>query len=201
MTTHSAKSLFDKNIGSAQECLDLFDGLSKLKVTVNLDWLLRASIVFAVSALDTYFHDKVRYKVGHFTLNDLPPQLAAFTVPIRELVNWDDATRKGNVLRNWVTEHLSVRPLQSPTAIADALKLAGYESLWDRIEPNKTHKQALLDKFNSLIKRRNQISHEGDREQSRRSGKKLRPISRGAAEVSIKFVQDLVAKVETAFPK
>ena len=179
----------------------MFDGLSKLKVNVNLDWLLRASIVFAVSALDTYFHDKVKYKVGHFTLNDLPPQLAGFQIPIRELVTWDEAQRKGNVLRNWVTEHLSVRPLQSPTAIADALKLAGYESLWDRIEPNKAHKQALLEKFNSLIKRRNQISHEGDREQSRRSGKKLRPITRDAVEVSIKFVQDLVAKVETAFPK
>lgn len=201
MTTHSAKSLFDQNVQSAQECLDLFDGLSKLKVNVNLDWLLRASIVFAVSALDTYFHDKVKYKVGHFTLNDLPPQLAGFQIPIRELVTWDEAQRKGNVLRNWVTEHLSVRPLQSPTAIADALKLAGYESLWDRIEPNKAHKQALLEKFNSLIKRRNQISHEGDREQSRRSGKKLRPITRDAVEVSIKFVQDLVAKVETAFPK
>jgi hypothetical protein len=201
MTTHSAKSLFDQNIKSAQECLDLFDGLSKLKVGVNLDWLLRAAVVFAVSALDTYFHDKVKYKVGHFSLNDLPPQLAGFQIPIRELVTWDEATRKGNVLRNWVTEHLSVRPLQSPTAIAEALKLAGYESLWDRIEPNKSHKQTLLERFNSLIKRRNQISHEGDREQSRRSGKKLRPIARDDVDTSIKFVQDLVGKVETAFPK
>jgi hypothetical protein len=201
MTTHSAKSLFDQNIKSAQECLDLFDGLSKLKVGVNLDWLLRAAVVFAVSALDTYFHDKVKYKVGHFSLNDLPPQLAGFQIPIRELVTWDEATRKGNVLRNWVTEHLSVRPLQSPTAIAEALKLAGYESLWDRIEPNKSHKQTLLERFNSLIKRRNQISHDGDREQSRRSGKKLRPIARDDVDTSIKFVQDLVGKVETAFPK
>ncbi|QTN21460.1 hypothetical protein HZ992_14835 [Rhizobacter sp. AJA081-3] len=201
MTVHSAKSLFDQNIQSAQECLDLFDGLSKLKVNVNLDWLLRAAIVFAVSALDTYFHDKVKYKVGHFSLNDLPPQLANFQIPIRELVTWDEAQRKGNVLRNWVTDHLSVRPLQSPTAIADAMKLAGYESLWDRIEPNKTHKQALLEKFNSLIKRRNQISHEGDREQSRRSGKKLREITRDSVETTIKFVEDLIVKVETAFPK
>ena len=201
MTVHSAKSLFDQNIQSAQECLDLFDGLSKLKVNVNLDWLLRASIVFAVSALDTYFHDKVKYKVGHFSLNDLPPQLANFQIPIRELTTWDEAQRKGNVLRNWVTDHLSVRPLQSPTAIADAMKLAGYESLWDRIEPNKAHKQALLEKFNSLIKRRNQISHEGDREQSRRSGKKLRAVTRDTVEVTIKFVQDLIQKVETAFPK
>jgi hypothetical protein len=201
MTTHSAKSLFDQNIESAQECLDLFDGLEKLKVNVNLDWLLRAAIVFSVSALDTYFHDKVKYKVGQFSLDNLPPQLASFQIAVRELVTWDEAQRKGNVLRNWVTEHLSVRPLQSPSAIADAMKLAGYESLWDRIEPNREHKKALLEKFNSLIKRRNQISHEGDREQSRRSGKKLRPIPRDAVAISIDFVKDIVIKVETAFPK
>lgn len=201
MAIHSAKSLFDQNIKSAEECLELFDGLAKLQVAVNLDWLLRASVVFAVSALDTYFHDKVKYKVGQFSLNDLPPQLASFQIPVRELVTWDEAQRKGNVLRNWVTDHLSVRPLQSPTAIADAMKLAGYESLWDRIEPNKMHKQDLLDKFNSLIKRRNQISHEGDREQSRRSGKKLRAIDRNGVEVAIRFVQDLITKVETAFPR
>jgi hypothetical protein len=81
------------------------------------------------------------------------------------------------------------------------MKLAGYESLWDRIEPNKSHKQALLEKFNSLIKRRNQISHEGDREQSRGSGKKLRHIDRNGVDVAIRFVQDLIDKVETAFPK
>lgn len=201
MATHSAKSLFDQNIKSAVECLALFDGLSKLQVSMNLDWLLRAAIVFSVSALDTYFHDKVKYKVGQFSLHDLPPQLASFPIPIRELVTWDEAQRKGNVLRNWVAEHLSVRPLQSPTAIADAMKLAGYESLWDRIEPNKSHKQALLEKFNSLIKRRNQISHEGDREQSRGSGKKLRHIDRNGVDVAIRFVQDLIDKVETAFPK
>ncbi len=201
MATHSAKTLFDQNIESAKECLGMFDGLSKLKVGMNLNWLLRASIVFAVSALDTYFHDKVKYRVGKFTLNDLPPQLGNFQIPISELTSWEEAQRKGNVLRNWVTEYLGVRPLQSPTAIADALKLAGIESLWDRIEPNKLHKQNLLQEFNELVKRRNQISHEGDREQSRNSGKKLRTIKQAEVERAIQFVEELVTKVETAFPK
>jgi hypothetical protein len=201
MTTHSAKTLFDQNILSAKECLSMFEGLSKLKVGMNLDWLLRAAIVFSVSALDTYFHDKVKYRVGKFTLNDLPPQLANFQIPISELTSWEEAQRKGNVLRNWVTDHLSVRPLQSPSAIADALKLAGIESLWDRIEPNKTHKQNLHDQFNELVKRRNQISHEGDREQSRKSGKKLRTIKKDEIEKAIQFVENLVTKVEAAFPK
>lgn len=201
MAIHSAKTLFDQNILSAKECLKMFEGLSGLRVGMNLDWLLRASIVFAVSALDTYFHDKVKYRVGRFSLNDIPPQLANFQIPISELVSWEEAQRKGNVLRNWVTEYLGVRPLQSPVAIAEALKLAGIESLWDRIEPNKLHKQALLDEFNLLVKRRNQISHEGDREQSRNSGKKLRNIKKTEVENAIQFVEGMVQKIEAAFPK
>lgn len=200
MAVHSAKSLFDQNISSAKDCLRLYEGLSKLKIKMNLRWLLRAAVVFAVSALDTYFHDKVKYRVGRLSLNDLPPQLAKFEIPIRELTTWEEAQRKGNVLRNWVTDYLGVRPLQSPSAIADALKLAGIENLWDRIEPKNTHKIALLEQFNILMKRRNQISHEGDREQSRRSGKKLRPISRKAVNDWIGYVETLVSKVETAFP-
>lgn len=201
MASHSAKSLFDMNIQSAVDCLDLFDGLSKLKVSMNLDWLLRASVVFIVSAIDTFFHDKVKYRVGRFSLNDLPPQLASFQVPIRELTVWEEADRKGNVLRNWVTEHLSTRPLQSKKAIIDALKLAGIDAVWDTIEPNKTNQTALLNQFNQLVKRRNQIAHEGDREQSRRSGKKLRPIKRDEVKSHIDFAIDLVAKIEVAFPK
>jgi hypothetical protein len=200
MPQHSAKSLFDLNIQSAKDCVQLFDGLSKLNVNMNVKWLLRAAVVFAVSALDTYFHDKIKYRIGRFSLNDLPVQLAKFQIPIRELSTWDDAQRKGNVLRNWVMDHLAARPLQSPTAIAEALKLSGIEDLWDRIAPKQTHKQAMLDEFNGLVRRRNQISHEGDREQSRRSGKRLRPINRKTVQAWIDYVEDLVAKVESAFP-
>src|SRR5579863_1920677 len=200
MPVHTPKSLFELNIQSAQDCLRLYEGLSKLETKMDIRWLLRAAVVFAVSALDTYFHDKVKYRVGRFSLNDLPVQLAKFEIPIRELTTWDEAQRKGNVLRNWVTEHLSVRPLQSPSAIAEGLKLAGIESLWERIEPNPSHRRAWLEEFNNLIKRRNQISHEGDRQQSRRSGKKLRPIHRKMVRDWIKYIEDLVFKVEAAFP-
>lgn len=198
---HSAKSLFEQNIVSARDCLDLFDGVAKLKTALNVDWVLRASIVFVVSAIDTYFHDKIRYRVGRYSLENLPPAMAGFQVPIAELINWDKAKRKGNVLRNWVTEHYSVRPLQSQQAITEALKLADIHSLWDTIEPDKTAKKELLATFNQLIKRRNEIAHEGDRQQSRRSGKKLRPIDRDQAADAIEFAEDLVNRIETAFPK
>jgi len=201
MATHSATSLFDTNMESANDCVALYDAIAKLKpANVNLDWILRAGVVFAVSALDTYFHDKVRYRVGKYSLDNLPPALAKFQIPIGELTSWDSATRKGNVLRNWVVEDLSTRPLQSRRAIQDAMKLAGIDALWDTIEPHQKKREALLKELDMLIRRRNQISHEGDRMTSRRSGKRLRSITRDEVTAWIKVATDLVARIEKVFP-
>ena len=81
----------------------------------------------------------------------LPPALANFEVPIADLAAWQSATRKGNVLRNWVTESLSVTPLQRRDAIADALKLAGITDFWCTIEPDKKKRQSFFDEFDALV--------------------------------------------------
>jgi hypothetical protein len=202
MPKHTARSLFDENIQSAKDSLALYDAIVPLSPQgVDIDWVLRATVVFTVSALDTYFHDKVKYRVGRYSLENLPPALARFGIKIQDLSSWDKAVRKGNVLRNWVVEYLSTHPLQSPTAIAEALKLVGIQSLWDTIEPNRGDKEAMLRQLNALVRRRNQISHEGDRLTSRRSGKALRPISRHQVEAWIQLSEELVRRIEAAFPR
>jgi hypothetical protein len=200
MVGHTAQSLFDQNIQSADDCRALYDGMKTLQTGLQITWVLRAGIVFVVSALDTYFHDKVKYRVGKYSLENLPPALARFEIPIGDLTKWDGAERKGNVLRNWITDSLAVRPLQRREAIADALKLAGVNDLWSTIEPNKTTRDQLLEQLDGLIRRRNQIAHEGDRQQSRRSGKKLHAIDRQLLIDAIDFSKALVKKVEVAFP-
>jgi hypothetical protein len=201
MPSHTARSLFLLNMESATQCVALYDGVKSLKTSLQVDWVLRAGVVFIVSALDTYFHDKVKYRVGKFSLENLPPALAKFEVPVSDLATWDGAQRKGNVLRNWVTSYLKVRPLQSPFAIAEALRLAGIISLWDTIEPDSVKRRQLLETFNQLVRRRNQIAHEGDRQQSRKSGKQLRRVDRPYVIASIDFAQDVVNRIETAFPR
>jgi len=202
MASHSARSLFDKNIESAEQSVKLFDGVSALSPKgVDVDWILRAAIVFVVSALDTYFHDKVKYRVGKYTLHNLPPALAKHEICVKDVVAWDKASRKGNVLRNWVTNFLGTKPLQRVDTIADALKLAGIDAVWATIEPNNEARTALFEEIEALVKRRNQIAHEGDRGQSRKSGKKLRKITRKYVVDSIDFAKRLVGRIETAFPK
>jgi hypothetical protein len=200
MPQHSAKSLFDLNIASAEECLSLFAGVEKLKTSLKISWLLRASVVFAVSSLDAYFHDKVRYRAGRFGLTDMPPAMASFTVPLKELSKWEDATRKGNVLRGWLTSYYSTRPLQRRDDIANALKVVGISDLWATIEPDSPKRDALFDEMAMFVKRRNQIAHEGDRESSRRSGKRLRDMDTTYAQSCIDFTKMLVDRIERAFP-
>jgi hypothetical protein len=201
MPQHTAKSLFDLNMQSSDELLNLYDGILHLRVRLDISWLLRAAIVFSISAFDAYFHDKVKYRAGHFKLSQLPPALAKFEVPLSELPRWDAATRKGNAIRNWITKHYSVIPLQRPEEIAKALKLVGIDNFWPTVQPNDAQRKILLEHLAALTKRRNQIAHEGDREGARNSGKRLRPITRAEAQDCVDFVRRLVGRIETEFPR
>jgi hypothetical protein len=200
MSKHNAKTLFEKNIQSAEELIKLHEGIEKLGTKLEISWLLRAVVVFSVSALDAYFHDKVKYRGAKFDLHDMPPALAKFEIPLSDLSKWDSATRKGNVIRNWLVDFYSTRPLQRQSDISNALKLVGIESLWATVEPNSPAREQWLQKLQAFIKRRNQIAHEGDRESARNSGKKLRAIDQQYAKDCIDFVTDLVNRVEHAFP-
>jgi hypothetical protein len=94
MAAHTAKSLFDKDIESAMESLTLYDGVKALKTSLQVEWMLRTGIVFAVSALDTYFHNKVKYRVEKYSLANLPPALGKFEIPICDLTKWESQHEK-----------------------------------------------------------------------------------------------------------
>lgn len=200
MSKHTAKSLFDLNVRGAEECLTIYSGASGLSSALHLDWLLRSAIVLAVSAMDAYFHDKVRYKAGKFSLDTLPKQFANLEVPLTELEGWEESRRKGNVLRRWAVAHLAHKSLQTRDAIAGAMRVIGFEAFWDTLEPDKRKRQALLDTMKTIVDRRNQIAHEGDRLRSRRSGKRLRAITLKETTEAVDFIKQFVQKVEERFP-
>jgi hypothetical protein len=202
VASHTAKSLFDMNMKSADECLRLYDGINALGTNLQIAWLLRGIIVFSISAMDAYFHDKIRYRAGKYgKLENLPAGLAKFPIPIGDLKSFTDATRRGNVIRNWIVESYSRRPLQTMQDIADALKIVGITDLWPSVEPNTKKREELLGRLSDFGKRRNAIAHEGDRKQFRSSGKKLSAMSREYAVDCMSFVRDLVDRVERKFPK
>lgn len=201
MSSHTAKTLFDLNMESTTQCLVLHDGIVGLNSTLDVSWLLRGVVVFSISALDAYFHDKIRYRAGKYgKLESLPAAMSRFQVPVGDLIRWESATRKGNVLRNWIVEYYSRRPLQVKDDVADALRVVGIDDFWAGVEPDSPTREQLLKTLAGYVRRRNAIAHEGDRLQSRCSGKQLRAIDREYADKIVLFVRDLVARVEAAFP-
>lgn len=200
MAAHTAKSLFVKNLKGAEECLKLYDCLVKLQSGLDSSWLLRSVIVFSTSAMDSYFHDKIRYRAGRYAYGTKPRPMSNFNISISDLEKWEAAHRKGNVLRNWIVEYYSIRPLQKKEEIADALKIVDIEKLWETIEPNTPLRNSFFTELKSFVDRRNKIVHEGDLQRARSSGKTLSPIQRQYADDCIKFVTNLVNKVETHFP-
>jgi hypothetical protein len=201
MATHTAKSLFDANITNADSCIVLYDGVEGLHTPLDLASLLRAAIVFSVSALDAYYHDKIKYRVGRYKINQLPSKLREFPIQLDDINSWTKYTsRPSNFIRNVVTRYYAVRPLQKQQDIENALALVEIKSLWSTIEPNNVAREQMTAHLWNLMKRRNQIAHEGDRLQSRKQGKRLRPIDRNYVIGEIAFVKDLVSRIESAFP-
>ena len=192
---HTAYSLFKTNMSSVHDTLSLFRGIRELKVGLDTDWLLRGAVVFLVSAIDTYFHDRIKYGISRATRGGMPEALLRHRITIGDLEDWEVSRRKGNVIRNWIAEHLATIPLQSPDRIAEYMKYIGVDQFWNKIEPDNKKRRKLLDRLNALIKRRNQIAHEGDRLSGRSTGKKLRDISEPEVKEWVSFVESLIQSV------
>lgn len=193
---HSALSLFEMNMASVRDTISLFEGIEKLKVGLDTTWLVRGAVVFLVSALDTYFHDRIKYGISKVKADGMPDALLRHRITIGDLEEWEASRRKGNVIRNWIADHLSTVPLQSPDRIAEYMRYIGIDSLWNKVEPDNAKRRKLLDQLNGLIKRRNQIAHEGDRLSGRSTGKKLRPITLDEVKTWVAFVEQLVKRID-----
>lgn len=203
MATYTAKKLFDQNIESAKNCATLYTAIAQLNPGgVDVTWVLRAALVFSVSSLDAYFHDKIRYRGASFKIDQLPNRLAEFSIKLQDVSEWKKFTsRPGNFIRNVLVRHYAVRPLQKRSDIEEALKLVGISSLWNTIEPNAAMREMALTRLSDLVQRRNHISHEGDRIHTRKGGKRLRAISPADVDFAIKLVTAFVVRIEHHFPK
>jgi HEPN superfamily RiboL-PSP-like protein len=194
---HSAFSLFKMNMASVGDSISLYEGIEKLKVGLDTTWLIRGAVVFLVSALDTYFHDRIKYGISKVKADGMPDALLRHRITIGDLEDWEVSRRKGNVIRNWIADYLSTVPLQSPDRIAEYMRYVGVESLWNQVEPDNVKRRKLLEQLNDLIKRRNQIAHEGDRLSGRSTGKKLRSISLPEVQAWVTFVEHLVRTIDS----
>ena len=180
----------------------------------ELSEILRAAIVSSVSALDRYCHDELLARViNKMGCSDKkwPAELKKVSLPLsfvkRAVKNAKLRKGKGGRVRtrpmHIVKQGLQEKfhkdlTLQRPEDIATAWSMVGIKSLWSRCGKNMNERaDEVKDHLNRIIKRRNEIAHEGDIRRVRNSGKIIvNPIDIDGVQSDIKWLRNLVNSME-----
>ena len=161
--THSR---FMANIGRARDLRALFINLkARTGSALDLTDILRASIVSAVSAFDTFIHEITRIGMVEIYQNARPKTDAFGRFPISMqnvllvIATPGDTTWLEAEIRSqhgWLS-------FQQPDKVADAIRLFCGKELWNEvgirlaIDPKSAKNRLAL-----IVARRNQIAHEAD---------------------------------------
>lgn len=165
----------------------------------QLSDLLRASIVMAVSALDAYFHSKtLAFIVKSATKGDsMPKSLSKATITVADFVGATRFKRRNQGLRNAFQRSLGFQSLQQPKNIEDALSLIGIEKFWSGVAARIGNPvEDIKKELTQIVKRRNQIAHEGDLSQSKKARNKPHDITPGLVQSSLDFLDQLIKTAE-----
>lgn len=205
--TFLPKQAADSCIRRAQRFLELADyGLPVKRVKNDLR---RMALVMAVTAIDSYMHVLILRRIATVRRSaDLPKALALLELPFSEIARLADASieaqRENRASRPWVQVKASLQKrllketYQSFDQVGKALAIAGVDRPWSKIvvklgETRDENKEWL----NKLVKRRNQIVHEGDLERASRPRKlRFNKIDQAEAKQEIEWVNSLINAID-----
>lgn len=176
----------------------------------SMDDLLRAALVFTVSALDRYVHERVcKGIISAYRNTDLLKEQEEFSISLQLAMNASrkvrEAQRQGkkvrpaNEFRIAVQEQLHQRPFQSWKDIEYAFKLIGVSGIAGSIQSRNGFGD--MDEYKRelgrIVGRRNRIVHEGDIPRHQRGGRPQKePITPEFVDKSMAFVEDFVTELE-----
>jgi hypothetical protein len=171
--------------------------------------LYRAALVMGVAALDAYMHALIISRViWNRGGGGLPRSMLQLDVPFRGLAdlaeNWLDARRRGVTNRPWgdvkkvLQDRLLVDTFQSPDQLARGLALAGVQKGWKHVrDVLEQPGEDLASRLSPIIRRRNQIVHEGDfRRQQKPRRLKRQQITIGYVNESLDLLERLIAVID-----
>lgn len=168
----------------------------------------RLSVVMAVAALDTYMHRLILERV--YTHEQLPKELARLDVDFSQLAAQANATgaaarsaphnsRPRVGVKRLLRDRLLRETFQSFDAVSRALRMAGRKREWDaigsRMSPECSPAE-IKERLNGIVRRRNQIVHEGDyarldRPQTSRRNEMTTPQARE----DIDFIEQIIVAI------
>jgi hypothetical protein len=144
----------------------LFGNLTAITAgTLDLTDILRASIVSAVSAIDTFIHDITRIGMVEIFQNARPTTDAfgRFSISMGNVLSVIATPGDTKWLENEIRRQHGWLSFQHPDKIADALRFFCGKDLWKEvgfrlaIDPKSVKNRLAL-----IVDRRNKIAHEAD---------------------------------------
>lgn len=184
------------NIDRARDLCGLATAIqAQTTPAVDVTDLLRAGVVFAVSALDHFIHEVTRIGMLEIARGRRPGTDAYFKFKVSlqgvstgmGASNWDWLDAEVRDRHGWLS-------FQDPEKLADALRLVTDGKVWERIgtklglRPEVAKAQLKL-----IVDRRNKIAHEADMDPTAPGSRW--PITLAIAEEAIQFVDDVAAAV------
>jgi len=189
--------LFKGNISAACDLIGLEHALSALATSaLDTSDLLRASMVFSVSALDHYVHEKIvemaveiaigargaNYRFSNSRIGKNAVMLTASGSPVDAMV--ESEVRGENAFSSF----------QQPEKITSAFKRVSNVNIWRQVGLHLAMNEAVVMRnLKLVVSRRNQIAHEADRNPAF-------PYNRWPINSSdASFASDLIDAIITAF--
>jgi hypothetical protein len=172
----------------------------------DLLWLPRSAVVAAMSALDAYVHAVLNDRIPDaLQMNPIPEPLCKAMVEIITIKNektFATALRfmaGGNIIHKlcekYSRETLAFLAYQAPDKVIAGYALLGIDDIFDRVSgmwPGpRTTTDDVKRQLANYVKRRNQIAHEGDRDQQGQA----RPMQPQYARDCKDFVVNLVTRL------
>ena len=162
------KNVFSALISQRKVTAELYEYIDNNKIPLDSSDLLRWQWVLAVSALDKYIHDIVRFGMVEEYSKRKPhtPKFDTFQLSMDVLSSIEMASIPEMEFANEVLRRHSHLSFQDPSKITEALSYIWNEPhKWDKISSNMQNSISsndLTTKLKNIVARRNQIVHEGD---------------------------------------
>lgn len=191
-------SRFEATISQVDELLAIHHYLQSAPVTKVTDNILRASLAIMVSAIDTSIHELIVSAII-FEIKEDKTIFELTNVKVSALASKEsDNDTRLRLIELDLRRQFSKESFQSSRQIENSLAKIGIKKIWTKL--SSTLGQPPDDikiKLDLLVRRRNQIVHEGDLDHLHN----IREISRTDIDEALTFTKLLVAGIINEYTK
>ncbi len=157
---------FRANIDRVRHLSAIFQNLQNSTTgIIDLSDILRAEIVLAVSALDYFIHEIVRFGILEI-YNGVRPVTKTYQkirVPLAQAQAGMVKALSAQWLEDFIREDHGWKSFQHPDNIADAIRLISDVNLWKEVGQKMGHNASYIKtELKAIVERRNKIAHEAD---------------------------------------